>query len=245
MKNLKLSIIIPAYNEADFIGSSLTTLHKYLKKQGWEETTELIIVNADSTDKTREIVQDKRGLFKNFKLITPGSKVGKGRDTSAGFAEAEGQFQVFMDADFATPIKHLEPLLEKLEAGGGVVYGVRSLSSMHDTFSRKLTSMLSNLYIRALILPGVRDSQCGFKGFSKKAAKEIFLRRTIDGWGFDAELLKIAMIQKIPIKSIPIPDWSDPKGDQGLVGENQLKAKIKTLWEILKIRVNAWKGSYK
>jgi dolichyl-phosphate beta-glucosyltransferase len=179
-----------------------------------------------------------------MKVIQPGSPVGKGRDVLVGMKAATGKKIIFMDADLATPLHHIKELTEKLDIAD-LVIGSRKFSATHSGFRRVASSIL-NKFTRLLIgLHGIRDTQCGFKGFTASSADLIFNRQTILGWGFDIEILLIAKIHKLKILQIPIPDWKDPKGDLGLAGESTLSASFRTLREVLKIKINKVRGCYK
>ncbi len=241
---IKYSIVVPAYNEEAVIGTSLVRLSAYLKDQGIMDETEVIVVSADGTDKTHEIVLQKASYFTTLHLVKPGPKVGKGRDVREGIRNATGDFVLFTDADLATPEYYIVPAFKKLESGYDVVIGSRDLKRIHPEFYRTVISLGTNLLTRILLLPTIPDTQCGFKGFTKSAATDIFDRQTIMAWGFDMEILKIAKKLHLKIFKLKIPDWHDPKIDQGLVGESGLTATWRTFKELITIRVNSWEGLY-
>lgn len=241
---MKYSIIIPAYKEARYIGRTLDALYVYLKEQKMLNRTEVIVVAADAGDNTATVARNEALDYPHFRVIEFPSRVGKGRDVRAGFLEAKGNYRLFMDADMATPLHHIGEAFSQLEAGADVVYGVRNLSLMHNTFSRKLSSRLSNLAIRLLAARGVADSQCGFKAFTSESADLIFKRSRINGWGIDIEMLTIARLHKLQIQPLSVPDWKDPKGDDGLAGDSQFQAMVQTFKELLSIVVHRIRGRY-
>ena len=108
-----------------------------------------------------------------------------------------------------------------------------------------MSSVLSNGLIQFLAAPGIRDTQCGFKGFSTEATERIFKQQRVFGWGFDFEVIAMARRFKYKIGIMKIDDWSDPKGDAGLVGDSQSVAMLKTLRELLVVRMNVFKRRYK
>ena len=240
-----LSLVIPAYQEEALIGSTLETVRSYLARRRILSATEVIVVSADGIDATHAIVKKHAKHFPNFHLVTPGPKAGKGRDVQAGFAQASGQFQVFFDADLATPLDYLEPLLNELQEGADVAIGVRDVIHAHESFMRKSSSFLSNLAVQVLAVRGIKDTQCGFKGFTREAATILFSKQRIMGWGFDIELLAIARKFGMRIEQVHIHEWFDPKGDAGLVGESQIGAMTRTLVELFSIRRNLWSGVYR
>lgn len=241
----KYSIIIPAYEEATLIVSTLTAVQRYLKEEKLLDETEVVVVAAKGKDSTAQLARSQAKNFRHFQLIEPGPKVGKGRDVKAGIEAARGDFLLFTDADLATPEHHIKPAFEVLADGqADIVIGVRDLWSIHKDLYRKLVSVIANWLVRTL-LPTVPDSQCGFKGFSKEAAEKIFTKLTIVGWGFDIELLVIAKAKKLSIKKLKIKDWHDPKLEAGLVGEATSSAVMSTLKELLAIWKNRLKGAYR
>jgi dolichyl-phosphate beta-glucosyltransferase len=243
--SINLSLIIPAYMEAASIAESLQDLAMYLKDHDFG-VVEVVVVVADSPDGTAQIARSQASLFEHFKVHDVGPRVGKGRDVRAGILEAQGRYRIFMDADLATPLGHLEAAYAALVGGAGVVVAVRNLWSIHEGFLRKVMSKFGNFFIQILILPGIKDTQCGFKGFEAEAAKAIFARQTMMGWSFDAEILKIARLLKYRIATIEVADWKDPKADNmGLVGDSPLHAAVQTLMDTIKIRLNVWTGRYR
>ncbi len=241
MSRPKLSLIIPAYQEARRIEASLDQLASYLKRHHYSDY-EVLVVVADSPDGTAELADAKSKLFESFRVVHAGPKVGKGRDVRTGMFEAQGDYRLFMDADLATPLHHLESVRKLTAQGKPVVIAVRNLKSSH-TGMRKLVSSLGNLLVQILLLPGLKDSQCGFKAFSAEAANELFSRQTILGWGFDMEILAIARNRKYEISQIVVADWSDkPNGTfEGEVGA----AALETLGELFAITWRRLTGRYR
>ncbi|MCA9348602.1 glycosyltransferase [Candidatus Saccharibacteria bacterium] len=242
---MKYSIIIPAYNEAKYIDQTLTCLADYLRDTKIIDNTEVIVVAANGGDGTASRAKSHSSIFNKLVVLELPSRVGKGRDLRHGFKHATGEYQLFMDADMATPLHHIEVALKTLEAGKDIVIGVRNLATMHNTILRKASSRLSNLAIRILAVRNARDTQCGFKAFTRVAAATIFSRAKINGWGTDIEILAIAQIHKLSIAQQSIADWHDPKSGEGLAGDSQLKAMRQTLKELYIIRRNINKGEYK
>lgn len=248
MKNIpKYSVILPAYKEEVVLERSLHNLAKYLKADKKRyELTELIVVASDGGDATAQIAKHHSHLFAHFKLIEPGKKVGKGRDVRAGMLGASGDYRLFTDADLATPPRHIAHCFHNLEKGADVVIGVRPLKRIHNTFSRRARSVISNLLIRLLAVPGINDTQCGFKGFTKDAAISLFEPLETLKWGFDIEILVRARAKRLSIAKMTITDWYDPKiGALGLGGESDWQANINTLKELFAIFVKRLKGYYK
>lgn len=235
-----LSIILPAYNEADLIGQSLIKLNDYLSKEMADDTVEvLVIINSPASDGTLFKAEETVSSFKpskNHKFIIHDAKkrLGKGGAVRLGMQMAEGKYKLFMDTDLATPLIYIKKSLSLIwENKSDLVIGTRDLSSMHKTLLRRLSSQASNLAVQLLILPGFKDTQCGFKLFTSDAADLVFSKLTSTSWSFDMEAILIARENKLKIKQFPVNDWSDPKED-GLTGDNQIKVMVSEFKELLR-----------
>jgi dolichyl-phosphate beta-glucosyltransferase len=240
-----LSIILPAYMEAAGIADALDELAEFLGSRNYGQV-EVLVVVADSTDGTAKIAESRAGKFANFRLIHAGPRAGKGRDVRLGMYEATGRYRLFMDADLATPLAHLDDVWQLMQQDVPVIIAVRNLWSIHKGLLRKFMSYFGNVVAQVLILPGIKDTQCGFKAFEASAAEDIFGRMTMLGWSFDAEVLKIARLRRYQIRTIEAPDWHDPKkAGMGLVGDSPLHAAIKTFEDLFVIRWNVWTGRYR
>lgn len=242
-ESIDLSIVIPAYQEAEVIESTLETLASYLKQHRMG-VVEVVVVVADSPDGTADLARSKAKLFSSLRVIEAGSRVGKGRDVRIGIFESKGRYRVFMDADLATPIHHLEDVERIMSIGSEVGIAVRDLLVIHDGLSRKVMSKCANLAAQFLAVPGIKDTQCGFKVFEANAAEAIFGRQTMLKWSFDMEILAIARQLGYKIETFDAPDWHDPK-EVGLVGDSQLQIVLKGFFDPFRIRLNIWQGKYK
>ncbi|HEY4242103.1 MAG TPA: glycosyltransferase [Kofleriaceae bacterium] len=233
---MTLSLVIPAYAEAKFLGKTLDAVHADLAARGELASTEIVVVTADAPDGTADLAREHLARFPHSKHIEPGPKVGKGRDVRAGMLAATGDIVLFMDADLATPLRHIPRFVERIERGADVVIGTRDLAAIHADFLRSASSQIANKLVRLLLLPGVRDTQCGFKAFRGSVVRELFEPLATVGWGFDFEVLGRARLAGFRTDELDVPDWADPKGDEGLVGETPWKASLRTLREL----VRAW-----
>lgn len=240
-----LSIVVPAYREAHRIEKSLQDLAKFLDQEPElkNKIVEVIVVVADSPDKTCEIVKNKSRLFKSFQLLTPGPRGGKGRDVRAGMLTARGEAIVFMDADMATPLSYLPIFLKDYNEGFEVVYGTRNLRQHHPELWRRSISIGGNLLFRILGGVWTEDSQCGFKLFSNQAAQTCFSKMKIRGWGFDMEILTIAKINHFKMKSHRIKGWKSIPG--GSFTEGAVKSSLRSMGELLYIFWGRLAGSYR
>ena len=240
-----LSIVIPAYKEEKRIGKTLNALQLFLQT---DETirplkVEVIVVSADSPDKTHEIIEDMADKFACFRLLKPGPKVGKGRDVQFGMLHAAGDTVVFMDADLATPLKYIAKFYRARAAGADVVIATRNLLKHHPNYLRRLISNGGNLLFRFAGGVWIEDSQCGFKMFSSAAARTCFSRLKILGWGFDMEILAIAKANKLKIASYRVDDWRSIP--DGTFVDGVMKNSITSLKDLGRILIRRLVGTYK
>ena len=181
--------------------------------------------------------------FDNLSLLSPGKKIGKGRDVKYGMLRAQGEVVMFMDADMATPLRYIETFLKAYKRGHEIVVATRNLKRHHPGFLRRAVSNAGNLLYKVLGGVWIEDSQCGFKLFSSRANRICFERMTILGWGFDMELLAIAHANNITIKSYRVNDWVSVP--EGTFFEGVVSSSIESLRELFIIFINRVRGAYK
>ena len=209
--NRSLSIIVPAYNEERRLPPALERVTEYLERGGWD-FHEVLVVDDGSRDKTVEAA----ARFPGTRVVrNPGNR-GKGYSVRHGIEEARGEWALFTDADLSTPIEELEKLWEAAgRSGAKVAIGSRaldrSLVGVHQPVAREAVGRLFNLAMRAVTGLPFRDTQCGFKLFEMRAAREIFRRQTLDGFGFDVEVLVIARDLGYRVVEVPVR-WDDVRG---------------------------------
>lgn len=239
-----LSIVIPAYREEKRIGKTLDSLAAFLKTDRTlkDKNIEVIVVSADSSDNTHKVVLDKKKLFRDLKLVKPGSHVGKGRDVRVGMLQAHGKAIMFMDADLATPLKYIPLFLKEFQAGSDVVVATRNLHRHHPSLPRRALSNVGNILYRILGGVWIEDSQCGFKLFSDKATQTCFSKMTILGWGFDMEVLTIAKVNNFTITPIRVNNWKSVAG--GTFNESVFKSALASFSELLHIFLHRLLGHY-
>jgi dolichyl-phosphate beta-glucosyltransferase len=236
-----LSVIVPAYNEAERLPSTLVAVDAYLS--GIEYPYEIIVVNDGSKDKTVEIVQRMAKTIKYLKLLSVEKNRGKGATVRDGMLKAEGRYRIFMDSDNSTSIDQFEKMVPLFENGCGVVIGSRTMkdSVLHppQPWYRQVPGRIGNMIIQGLVLPGIWDTQCGFKAFTAEAAEKIFRLTKVAGWGFDVEALAIAKRLGYKVGEIPVLWMNDSST------HIRPSSYLKVLLETVKIRAWLWTGKYR
>jgi len=235
-----LSIIIPAYNEAKRLPLTLIDMDKQLARAAY--SYEILVMNDGSKDNTAEIARRMSGQIKNLKVVDNPINRGKGAVVRDGMLIGRGNIRLFMDADNATTIDHFDKMQEYFKAGYDIVIGSRSVKGAKldppEPLYRQIPGKLGNLFIQLLLLPGLWDTQCGFKAMSERAAEEIFSIMKITGWGFDVECLALGKALGYKIKEIPV-HWRNAEGSKV-----KASAYLKVLIETLKIRLWLWMHRY-
>ena len=233
-----ISIIIPAYNEEKRLPATLETVQSYLEKSRWE-FAEILVVDDGSRDGTVAVAQRSRVAV----LQNPGNR-GKGYSVRHGMLEAKGEWTLFTDADLSAPIEDLEKLWRAAEAEQAqVAFGSRavdrSLIGVHQPLLRELSGRFFNVAMRAITGLPFRDTQCGFKLFDTRAAREIFARQLLDGFGFDVEVLYIAARLGYRLIEVPVR-WNDVPGTKVSLWQG-----MKGFVDPLNVRWNGIRGKYR
>lgn len=234
-----LSIVIPAHNEESRLPRTLGQIFSFLEKQNY--SFEVIIVENGSADRTFELAQE-------FALQRPNLAVyheeqrGKGNALRRGMLEARGEYRFICDADLSMPIEELQKFLPPLLNNFDIAIGSREAPGAiryNEPSYRHLGGRAINLLIRLLILPGLNDTQCGFKCFRAETTEVIFQQQTLTGWSFDIELLYLARRKKLRIKEVPIHWVFDPHSKV-----NAVRDALRMIGDIFRIHLNAMRGKY-
>ncbi|MBU0648037.1 glycosyltransferase family 2 protein [Patescibacteria group bacterium] len=212
-QDIKLSIIIPCYNEASRLTETLLAVDKYLSQQSYK--SEIIVVDDSSTDTTIDIIKSFYPIIHNLRCIRHRHNQGKGGAVKTGMLGAYGRWMLFMDADLATPIEELDKFWQ-YTTNYDVIFASRHLLKdsikTRQPWYRHAFGRTANLFIQAMLLPGIKDTQCGFKLFSANAAEDLFTRLSIYGFSFDIEILTLADTLDYPIKETPVIWYDKPHG---------------------------------
>ncbi len=239
MSAIHLSIILPAHNEEHRLGPSLEKVDAFLRAQAYN--AEVIVVENGSTDRTFEVAASFQERMPQLRVIRDPGR-GKGLAVRRGMLAAQGDYRIFCDVDFSMPVEEINrfipPALPEMdvaiasrEAKGAVRYNEPPL--------RHFIGRGFNTLVRWMTLPGLQDTQCGFKCFRREVAERVFPLQTIDGWTFDVEVLFIARRMGYSIVEVPIP-WYYMADSKVRV----VKDSIHMFTDLVTIRRNARRGLY-
>lgn len=236
-----LSVIIPARNEVKRLPLTLLDIDRHLSKADFSYEI-IVVVNGAPTDGTDELVERFTAIVSNLRVIALTEMERKGWAVKTGMLAARGKLRIFMDADNSTSIDQFEKMLPYFKEGYDVVIGSRAVRGAKleppQPLIRQIPGRLGNLFIQALLLPGIWDTQCGFKAFSEEAAMKIFPSQRINGWGFDVEILSLAKRMGFKIKEMPVLWVND------IFSHVTSMAYLQVLWETIKVRFWLWRNTY-
>ncbi|MBI4441903.1 MAG: glycosyltransferase family 2 protein [Acidobacteria bacterium] len=237
---ISLSVVIPAYNEAGRIVSTLEQVLRFLHSR--PQTYEVVIVDDGSTDDTVERVQNVRGKAGNLRVLRHLSNQGKGAAVRTGMLAARGEYLLFTDADLSAPIGEMDRLLEPLRNGYDVVIGSRALRRewiQGRSSLRRNAAKVFNYFLRRITGLDFQDTQCGFKALRRAAAQAIFPLQRISGFGFDVELLYLG--RKLGFRLLEVPvHWAHSEGTKVRLWRDGSAMFL----DLVKIRWNDWQGRY-
>lgn len=232
-----LSVIIPAHNEAKRLPLTLIDIDRHLSRAPF--SYEIIVVDNASTDATKEIVHRFSSIIKNLSVIECPAK-GKGIAVQKGMLEARGDIRLFTDADNSTSIDQFFKMEHYFKEGYDVVIASRYISGaqMEPPQAWYRTFMRGNFFIQWVILKGIKDTQCGFKAFSEKAATTIFPLSDVPGWAFDVEVLALARHFGFRIAEMPVTWVND------FASRVKASAYIQVFFDVARIRLRFARGYY-
>lgn len=235
MENPRLTVVIPAYNEEKLIESTTRDIASYLDSLGlaWE----IVIVDDGSRDGTLEIARRLARELSEVRVESYSVNRGKGFAVRTGMLAALGELVLFTDADHSTPIGELPALISALESGFGVAIGSRavrgSVRTIHQPCYREIGGKIINLFIRMFAVRGVKDTQCGFKLFTRESARQVFSISVIDDFSFDVEALYLARRLGHKVAELPV-HWAN----RGASRVRPFRDGVRILTDIVRIRLH-------
>ena len=238
MKTTFLSIIIPAHNEESRLPRSLEQVFAFLGEQSYP--AEMLVVENGSTDRTLEVAEEFARRFPALRVLHE-DLPGKGRAVRRGVLAARGEYRFIADADFSMPVTEINRFLPPACQADVAIASreVHGSKRYDEPYYRHFTGRVFNFLIRSLVLPGLQDTQCGFKCFRATAAEQIFPLQTMTGWSFDVELLAIARRRGCTIAEIGIPWYYNPESKISV-----LRDSWRMFLDLLTIRGNVRRGVY-
>lgn len=230
-----ISIIIPAYNEETRVAPTLERMAVFLKALPYQY--EFLLVVEKSSDRTVEIAKRYVGIIPNFRIIENEIQRGKGFAVRKGMLQAKGDYVFFTDLDLSTPPEEILNFVSHFQShpATDVLIGDRKhsrtelLKEQHPI--RKKMGEVFNHFVQTFAMTGVRDTQCGFKGFRKDACRSIFQRQTLNGFSFDVEVLLLSELLGLRITSLPI-HWTNSKESKVRI----IRDSLKMFWDIIRVR---------
>jgi len=234
-----LSLVIPVYHEAQRLPQAIQKIDAFVQQNNYQ--TEVLIVENGSSDDTLSIARSF-AQTRSFMRVFDESARGKGLAVKRGMLEARGDYRIMCDVDFSMPIEQVNRFIPPNLSDVEVAIGSREVPGarrFEEPAYRHLIGRVFNTMVRYLVLPGLQDTQCGFKCFRGDVADVVFPLQTLDGMSFDTEVLFIARQKGLTIKEVPIDWYFDPDSRVRLIQDS-----IRMAFDLITIRRNAQKGLY-
>jgi dolichyl-phosphate beta-glucosyltransferase len=235
------SIIVPAYNESTRLGATLEHILDHVRRENWN--AEVVVVDDGSRDDTLAIANRFAAGHPQVRVIQNPGNQGKGYAVRNGMMQARGKVLLFTDADLSSPISESSKLFAALQAGAEVAIGSRwldsSLQFQRQSLKRQALSRMFNLYLRIVLLFPYRDTQCGFKAFTRRAADKIFPLQRVNRWGFDPEILFLAHRQALRVVEVPVAWGHDERSKIHPIQDG-----MRMGWDALRVRWYGLIGKY-
>ncbi len=234
-----LSIILPVHNEENRLPKTLEQVDRFINSQPYQ--CEVLIIENGSSDNSLQIAEEFCANHPGF-LVFHEEARGKGLAVRSGMLKARGDYRIFCDVDFSMPVEEISRFLPPQQNNIDVVIGSREAPGAvryDEPAYRHFIGRIFNTMVRLAVLPGIQDSQCGFKLFSARCAKDVFARQTLNGMSFDVEVLFIARRAGYTIAEIPVPWYFNPDSRVRLLDDSMRMAV-----DLLIIRRNARQGLY-
>ncbi|PKN90189.1 MAG: glycosyl transferase [Chloroflexi bacterium HGW-Chloroflexi-4] len=226
-----LSIILPAHNEEQRLPETLQLVTQFIQSQNF--VIELVIVENASKDRTLEIAREYASQHDNV-LVLHEERPGKGLAVKQGMIAASGEYRIFCDVDFSMPITEIPKFLPPFQSNVDIAIASREAKGAvryDEPLTRHIIGRIFNMVVWILVLPGINDTQCGFKCFSAEVSNKLFPLQSISGWTFDVEILAIARQMGYKVVEVPVPWYYQPQSKVNVV-----KDFMRTLKELIKVR---------
>jgi len=239
LSDLFLSLIIPAHNEEARLPGTLQQVLDFLSAQPYQ--SEVLVVENASHDRTLQVAQEFAQRYPRLRVLQCPQR-GKGFAVRQGMLAARGEYRFMCDADLAMPASEISRFLPPTLTGVDIAIASREAPGAirsHEPLYRHLIGRAYNFLTRLWLLPGLQDTQCGYKCFRGTVVDELFSRQTLGGWSFDVEILFIARRRGLRIVEVPI-SWAYIPGSKVSV----IKSSLRVVVELLTIRLNGWRGVY-
>jgi dolichyl-phosphate beta-glucosyltransferase len=228
-----LSVVVPAYNEEARLGATLKCVREYLESRPY--ASEIIVVDDGSTDRTSAVAAEALGGRTGDRILRRADNRGKGASVKEGVLAAAGELILFTDADLSTPIDEIEKLLPEIEKGADIVIGSRAMDGsdiqVRQNRFREWMGKTFNVFVRTCAVDGIRDTQCGFKLFKRKAARAVFPELGTCGFCFDVEALFLGRRMGLQIAQVPVIWRNSPRSKVRIV-----RSSARMIWDLLGIR---------
>lgn len=225
----QLSIVIPAYNEESRIGKTLETIRNFMGENSISH--EIIVVDDGSKDNTEQVVAD----YNNVTFLKMPLNMGKGAAVRQGMIKAIGEIVLFSDADLSTPIHEVKKLIKSIESGFDVAIGSRAVDyssiKVRQPFYREFMGRTFNKLVQLFAIKGIKDTQCGFKAFTKESAHKVFNLAKINGFGFDVEILYLTQKLGYKIDEVSVEWYNDERSTV-----NPIKDSIRMFKDIISVK---------
>jgi len=236
-----LSVVIPAFNESARIPATLEHVVACIREHRWD--AEVIVVDDGSRDNTAQVVLDFAKNAPEVRLMQNPENRGKGFSVRSGILAAFGEVVMFTDADLSAPMEEAERLFKAIADGADIAIGSRWLERGRQTHRqplyRQVLGRCFNAVTRAVMNLPFADTQCGFKAFTRQAAQTVFQLQTIERWGFDPEILFIALKRGYRVDEVPVSWAHDARSKV-----SYLRDGLRMLQDIAIVRWNALRGKY-
>lgn len=239
MSTPDLTVVVPAFNEETRLGETLAQLCGYLSSRPWD--WEILVVDDGSTDRTAEVVADAARGEPRVRLRREPHR-GKGGAVRAGLLASTAAHRFICDADLSMPVHEIERFMPPALGDADVAIGSREGAGARrvgEPLLRHLAGRAFNLAVRLLLVPGLQDTQCGFKMFTAGAVEAIFPHVTVSGWAFDIEVLYIAQLRELRVREIPI-EWHYRRESR----VRMLRDGVGMFRELWRMRRRAGRGEY-